>query len=79
MRQLRKIVLACYLPRSVNELVNELSGISLFTIPCIDLHINLCSQKHDISYLDASKTLSTYLQHWLSNSEKVIFSVMLAF
>ena len=30
-RQLRKIILACSLPRSVNELVNELSGISLFT------------------------------------------------
>ena len=49
-RQLRKITLACCLPRSVNQLVNELSGISLFTIPWIDLHINLWSQKqHDIS------------------------------
>ena len=28
-----KTILACYLPRSVNELVNELSGISLFTVP----------------------------------------------
>ena len=28
-----KIILACCLPRSVNELINELNGIFLFTIP----------------------------------------------
>ena len=30
-RELRKVILACCLP--LNELVNELNGISLFKIP----------------------------------------------
>ena len=38
-----KIILVCYLPKSVNKLVNELSGVSASTIPLIDPQHNLFS------------------------------------
>ena len=45
----KKIIMDCSLPRSVNELVNELSGFSVFTISWIDLQINRWLQKqHNI-------------------------------
>ena len=57
-----KIILACYLSTSINELVIELSGISVFTVLWINSQVNVKTTR--FLELIPSKTVSTYCIVW---------------
>ena len=64
-----EIILACYLPRSINQLVNLLSGIFIFTIHWFDPRLNIA--RKTTRFLKLIKELSSNnLWPWTHGSEQ---------